>query len=308
MPSIATVIATIDRIILGKSQQIQLALICILAGGHLLIEDQPGVGKTTLAHTLAKVLGLSFNRLQFTSDLLPGDVLGVSIFDTQQQSFQFHHGPVFTHFLLADEINRATPKTQSALLESMAEKQVTIDGQTYPLPEPFFVIATQNPMQQIGTYALPESQLDRFLMRIELGYPDKQAEKRLLCGEDRRQLLQQIDALLSPSSLLNMQQQVTNTHASEAVIEYLQAILDYSRHSGQFKTGLSPRAGIAILQAAKACAWVNGAGYVLPEHIKTVLAATVNHRLALSTDTVPDDAEVDLLDPARVILQHVSIP
>ncbi len=273
------VLAEANRIIIGKSQATRLALCCLLARGHLLIEDQPGVGKTTLAHTLAQVLGLDYQRIQFTSDLLPADILGVSIYDRSDGGFHFHQGPVFTQLLLADEINRATPKAQSALLEAMEEQQITADGQTYDLPKPFFVVATQNPATQIGTYPLPESQLDRFLMRISMGYPDAQAERALLAGEDRRELLQNLTAQLEVSQLMQLQQQVEQVHCSPALLDYVQALLQFTRESGLWLQGLSPRAGLGLIRAARAWAMVDERHQVLPEDIQAVLPAVAGHRL-----------------------------
>jgi len=296
-------IAQIGQIILGKNEQIKLALSCLLASGHCLIEDQPGVGKTTLAHAIAKVMGLDFHRIQFTSDLLPADVLGVSIFNRDQASFEFHPGPIFSPFILADEINRATPKTQSALLEAMEEHQVTVEGETRELPSPFFVIATQNPLHQIGTYPLPESQLDRFLMRIDLGYPDKQAERQLLEGEDRKLIINNMNSVFSREQLLNAQQLAASLHLSPAILDYIQAILEFSRHSSAFEMGLSPRGGLALLHAAKAYAHIEGEQYVLPEHVQAVLPAVVNHRIPVQLDS---DA-TQLRTAAEHIMESVSI-
>ena len=277
--SIDDAVKQLNRIILGKQRQIQLALACLLARGHLLIEDIPGVGKTTLAHALAQTLGLSYQRVQFTSDLLPADIIGVSIFDRDSNSFKFHKGPIFSHLVLADEVNRATPKAQSALLEAMEEQQVTADGQTYPLAAPFFVIATQNPSYQIGTFPLPESQLDRFLMRIELGYPDAQLERQLLTGHDRRDLLSSMDAAISPQQLLMLQIKVPAVHASNALLDYVQAIVRFTRESSLFAAGLSPRAAIGLLRAAQAWALMQGHIGVLPEDVQAVLTPVIGHRL-----------------------------
>jgi MoxR-like ATPase len=276
----AAAIAQLNQVILGKEQQIKLALACLLARGHLLIEDIPGVGKTTLAHALAQTLGLSYQRIQFTSDLLPADIIGVSIFDRDTSSFRFHKGPIFSHLVLADEVNRATPKAQSALLEAMEEQQVTADGQTYPLAAPFFVIATQNPVYQIGTFPLPESQLDRFLMRIDLGYPDAALERQLLVGRDRRDFLSTLAAALTPQQLLMLQTKVPSVHASDALLDYVQAVVKFTRESPWFETGLSPRAAIALLRAAQAWALIHGHIGVLPEDLQAVLSAVVGHRLA----------------------------
>lgn len=278
------VVAAAGNIILGKERQIRLALACLLARGHLLIEDLPGVGKTTLAHVLATSLGLRFNRIQFTADLLPSDILGISIYERESGEFQFHPGPIFAQLVLADEINRASPKTQSALLEAMEEHQVTIEGATRPLPEPFFVIATQNPINQVGTFPLPESQLDRFLMRIELGYPDKAAERLLLAGRERRELLAELHPLMEAGQLQKAQDDVRRLKTSDALLDYVQALLDYSRRSPHFLAGLSPRAGLALLQGARAWAYINGRDYVVPEDVQAVLPYIVGHRLQAMHD------------------------
>lgn len=272
-------IAESSKVVLGKSQEIKLAICCLLSQGHLLIEDLPGVGKTTLALTLSRVFGLEFTRLQFTSDLLPADVTGISIFDNNTKRFKFHPGPVFSQILLADEINRATAKTQSALLEAMEEHKVSVDGKTYALPEPFFVIATQNPGSQIGTFALPESQLDRFLMRIKMGYPDKRAEKRLLSGQDPRQLIKQLSSTLTAEELIAMQQQAKQVHVSENIINYILQIADKTRHDNAFIHGLSPRAAMALKRAAQSWAFIHNRDYVLPEDIQAVFSAVCEHRL-----------------------------
>ena len=268
-----------NQIILGKAHKLRLALCCLLARGHLLIEDIPGVGKTTLAHTLAKLLGLKYQRIQFTSDILPADIIGASIFDAKNLEFKFHPGPVFNQMVLADEINRATPKAQSALLEAMEEHNVTVEGTTYPLPRPFFVIATQNPSHQIGTFPLPESQLDRFLMRLELGYPNHDAERLLLTGQDRHSLIESLRVTLRPEQLLAMQQAVTGVYVSNAVLDYCQAIISFTRESPDFQYGLSPRAGLALLNAAKAWAFMEQRDAIIPEDIQAVLAAVAGHRL-----------------------------
>jgi MoxR-like ATPase len=269
----------VSEIVVGKELQIRQALVCMLAGGHLLIEDVPGVGKTTLAHALAISLGLQFNRQQFTSDLLPADVVGISIFDRDKNSFVFHPGPVFTQVLLADEINRATPKTQSALLEAMEEHQVTADGVTRDLPEPFFVIATQNPSHQIGTFPLPESQMDRFLMCISLGYPDAAAERALLMGEDRRTLLKAMRMAMQPADLLTARAELKNIHVASSLIDYIQALALASRQNGMFAEGLSPRATLALLQAARAWAAMEGRNHAIPEDVQAVLVPVAAHRL-----------------------------
>lgn len=279
------VIQQISHVILGKNKQIKLALTCVIAKGHCLIEDQPGVGKTTLAHTMAQVMGLDFHRIQFTSDLLPADVLGVSVFNREQSQFEFHPGPIFSQFILADEINRATPKTQSALLEAMEEHQVTVEGETRELPSPFFVIATQNPLHQIGTYPLPESQLDRFLMRIGLGYPDKEAERQLLEGDDRRTIIQNLSPVCDSEQLFKLQKQAAALHVSPAILDYIQSILSYTRQTSAFEFGLSPRGGLALINAAKAYAFIEGEKYVLPEHVQAILPAVANHRLPVHLDS-----------------------
>jgi MoxR-like ATPase len=267
----------ICEVIVGKNQAVKLAVACLLARGHLLIEDIPGVGKTTLSQALARSLALAFQRIQFTSDLLPADILGNSIFDRGEQSFVFHRGPLFSQVVLIDEVNRATAKTQSALLEAMEEHQISVDGVTYELPEPFFVIATQNPQHQVGTFPLPESQLDRFLMRIELGVPDRASERAMLLGMDRRQMLKELKPVFSPQTLLEIQDSVRNVHASPALLDYLQDLLDASRQ--RHTTGLSPRAGLALLHASQAWALMSGRDMVLPEDIQAVGIAVMAHRL-----------------------------
>lgn len=268
-----------NQVILGKPRQIRLAICCLLARGHLLIEDIPGVGKTTLAHTLAKLLGLNYQRIQFTSDILPADIIGSCVFDARNHEFKFHSGPVFNQMVLADEINRATPKAQSALLEAMEERQVTVEGKTYPLPLPFFVIATQNPAHQIGTFPLPESQLDRFLMRIELGYPEHHAERQLLIGQSRHSLCESLPVQLPPEQLQKIQQAVTQVYVSAALLDYCQAIIKFTRDSSEYHCGLSPRAGLALLTAAKAWAFMDQRDAVIPEDLQAVLAAVAGHRL-----------------------------
>jgi MoxR-like ATPase len=271
--------ARIATIIVGKDLQIRQSLTCLLAGGHLLIEDAPGVGKTTLAHAIATSLGLPFRRMQFTSDLLPSDVIGVTVYERGSAQFTFHPGPIFSEVLLADEINRASPKTQSALLEAMEENQVSIDGIARPLPQPFFVIATQNPLHQIGTYPLPESQLDRFLMCISLGYPDHAAERALLAGDSRRDMLKTMSAVSRSADLVAAQEEVKRVFCSEALLDYLQALLAHTRASGLYVDGLSPRAGLALLAAARAWAWLDGRDHVIPEDVQSVLPGVVGHRL-----------------------------
>lgn len=274
-----TVIKTAEQVVFGKGGEIRLALACLLARGHLLIEDLPGVGKTTLAHLLARLMGVGFHRIQFTSDLLPADVLGVYVYERDAARFTFHPGPIFTHVVLADEINRATPRAQSALLEAMEERQVTIENETHPLPQPFFVIATQNPSDQIGTFALPESQLDRFLMCISLGYPDRRAERALLKASDRRVALAELAPVLSREELLALQDKVDAVHVSDALLDYVQDVLEYSRRAPQFGCGLSPRAGLALLRAARAWALIDGRTHVMPDDIQAVLPSVAVHRL-----------------------------
>lgn len=279
------ILTAANQIILGKDHQIRLALACILARGHLLIEDLPGMGKTTLSHVIAQVLGLEFRRVQFTSDLLPADILGVSVYDRNEATFKFHPGPVFTNVLLADEVNRATPKTQSALLEVMEERQVTIEGETRTLPEPFFVIATQNPVSHIGTFPLPESQLDRFLMRIELGYPDMRSERNLLMSRGGREHFGELQPVIDAATLLNLQEAVHGIHVSDALLDYLQALLDYTRKSPRYVNGLSPRAGLALKQCAQAWALMEGRDYALPEDVQAVLPGVAGHRLRSTSST-----------------------
>lgn len=281
-----------SQVILGKHTQVKLSLSCLLAGGHLLIEDLPGMGKTTLAHTLAQVLGLNFRRSQFTSDLLPADIIGMSVYDRATSAFQFHPGPVFANVLLADEINRATPKTQSALLEAMEEQQITVDGETHALPKPFFVIATQNPKHHIGTFPLPESQLDRFLMRITLGYPDAQSERTLLKNQAGRGT--EITPACDASTLISLQQAVKNVHVSEQLLDYLQDLILYTRT--QFSTGLSPRAGLGLRQCAQAWALLEGRDFVIPEDVQAVFGSVASHRLAAESN-----------DIAKQILERVAI-
>ena len=273
------IVDQISAVVLGKQDQIRLALTCLFAKGHLLIEDIPGIGKTTLAKALSRCLGLNFRRVQFTSDLLPGDVLGTSIFDRKQSAFVFHPGPIFTQVLLADEINRATPKTQSALLEAMEEQQVTIEGETRGLENPFFVIATQNPLEQYGTFPLPESQLDRFLMRIELGYPDRMAENKLLKKGQVKDLLSEMPECILSESVVEIQDQINEVHLSDPLLNYIQDILDFTRTSDHFHVGLSPRAGMAIIQASRSWAFINNRDYALPEDVQLIMPWVVGHRL-----------------------------
>ena len=291
----------LDRVILGKPQAVRLALCCLLARGHLLIEDIPGVGKTTLANALARTLGLNLHRIQFTSDLLPADIIGNSIFDRERQLFVFHPGPVFANLVLADEVNRATPKTQSALLEAMEERQVTVDGLSHPLPTPFFVIATQNPSHQIGTFPLPESQLDRFLMRIELGYPDRDAEREMLRGPNRRLMLEELQPALSMAELVEIQQAVERITVSEPILDYLLDLLARSRERGR---GLSPRAALALRRAGQAWALMDGRRMVIPEDVQAVAPSIMGHRLG----TWGDASGHDGLAQAAEILGAVAVP
>jgi MoxR-like ATPase len=291
----------INKIILGKEKAIKLAVCCLLAKGHLLIEDMPGVGKTTLALTLSKVFGLDYNRLQFTSDLLPADITGISVYNTQSHQFEFHPGPLFNQVLLADEINRATPKTQSALLEAMEENKVSVDGKTYKLPEPFFVIATQNPVSQHGTFPLPESQLDRFLMRIHIGYPDRKAEKSLLSGRDPRSLLEEIKCTVNPELLEQYQRKIQEVHVSDAIIEYILTIADKTRNEHYFAEGLSPRAGLSLKRAAQAWAFIEMRDYVMPEDIQNVFYAVCQHRLHCAAEFSSQSVEQLLNDLIKSI-------
>jgi len=297
------IVTQISAVVLGKENQIRLALTCLFAKGHLLIEDIPGIGKTTLAKALSKCLGLQFRRVQFTSDMLPGDILGTSIFDGKQGVFLFHPGPIFTQVLLADEINRATPKTQSALLEAMEEQQVTIEGETRGLESPFFVIATQNPREQYGTFPLPESQLDRFLMRIDLGYPDRTAEKKLLQSENVRGVLSGMPACIMSESVLEIQRRIGTVHVSDALLNYIQDILSFTRTSAYFHIGLSPRAGMAITQAARSWSYISGRDYVLPEDVQKIIPWVVGHRLRAR-----EDLEEIPRQRLETMLAEVAIP
>jgi MoxR-like ATPase len=293
----------LNTVIVGKSSQVSDCVACLLAGGHLLIEDVPGVGKTTLAHALSRSFGLQFARVQFTADLMPSDLVGVSIYERGREAFVFHPGPVFAQVLLADEINRASPKTQSALLEAMEEKQVTVEGETRALPQPFFVIATQNPFDQLGTYALPESQLDRFHMRISLGYPDRAAERELLRGADRRELIEQLPAVLSPADLAGLQARVLAVHTAEPVLEYLQDLVAATRSGRWFAQGLSPRAALAVVRAAKAQAFLQGRDYVAPDDISAILPQTAAHRLMPVSD-----AGRGAMEQVRAMIDATPLP
>jgi MoxR-like ATPase len=306
MSRLADTVKAIERVILGKAPQVRLCLTCILARGHLLIEDVPGVGKTTLAHTLAQVLGLEWTRVQFTSDMLPADIIGVSIFDRTTNRFQFRRGPVFTQLLLADEVNRASPKAQSALLEAMEERQVSVDGTTYPLPEPFFVVATQNPHEQVGTFGLPESQLDRFLMRVSLGYPDPASERKVLLQAERREIMHLTPTVLNPQDLLALQKAARCVHIAEPLLDYVQALVACSR--AQLALGLSPRAAQGLVRAAQAWAFLHEEPAVLPEHVQAVFPAIAAHRLE-STGSGDDDGHgnADGREIVHGIIQAVPI-
>lgn len=303
-PELERVISEANRIILGKEHVVRLALACLLARGHLLIEDMPGVGKTTLAHVLANTLGLSFQRIQFTSDMLPADILGVSIYNRESGDFSFHPGPIFSQVVLADEVNRTTPRTQSALLEAMEERQVTIEGKTRALPQPFFVIATQNPSYQIGTFPLPESQLDRFTMCLSLGFPDYKAERELLKGRDRRELLAETGAVLDHEQLQSLQAMVERITVTDSLLDYLQHLLEFTRVSADYVAGLSPRAGMAILHCAQAWALIHGRGHVIPEDIQAVLQSVISHRLLYARETTGTDPQ----NITTALIAQVPIP
>ncbi|MCU0989584.1 MAG: MoxR family ATPase [Xanthomonadales bacterium] len=292
----------VNNILLGKDQQVRLAFCCLLARGHLLIEDVPGVGKTTLAHAVARVIGSDYQRIQFTSDLLPADILGVSIYKRERDVFEFHPGPIFSQVILADEINRATPKTQSALLEGMAEGQVTIENTTHILPKPFFVMATQNPLDLVGTFPLPDSQLDRFLLSFSLGYPDPAAERKLLTSEDRAQMLGRTTTLLSPEDLQALQFDCESVHVSESLLDYVQALLAETRDERWFETGLSPRAGLALLRASRAHAFLENRDFVTPEDVKTIFPGLARHRLSPSSgfSQSPEEQVRELLDQVPI--------
>lgn len=296
-------IAQLGKVVLGKEPQIKLAMACLLAKGHLLIEDLPGMGKTTLAHALAAVLGLQYQRVQFTSDMLPADLLGISVFDAQNSKFDFHPGPIFTQLMLADEINRSTPKTQSALLEAMEEGQVSIEGETRPLPQPFFVLATQNPVHQSGTFPLPESQLDRFLMRISLGYPSAAAERMLLKGINPRSLLKNLQSTMSLQQLADLQEQAQAIHASDHVLDYVQRLIQFSREYEGFSYGISPRGALALISAAKAWAFIEGREHLIPEDVQAVMPAVMEHRLRASSHGAAAEALVDIVLNAVDVIQ-----
>jgi MoxR-like ATPase len=294
----------LNGIILGKNSEVSLALACLLGRGHLLIEDLPGLGKTILAQSLARVLGLSFQRIQFTSDLLPADIVGVSIFRQDSGAFEFQQGPVFAQLVLADEVNRATPKAQSALLEAMEERQVSVDGQTHTLPSPYFVVATQNPSDQIGTFPLPESQLDRFLMRLEMGYPDEEHERALLTGADRREMLTGVKPVLTPQVLVALQAEATKVHASDPLIDYVQALVRFTRESPDIEIGLSPRGSLALIAAARAHAYIEHHSGVFPDDVQAVFASVAGHRLKPASNSVyRTPAEL-----SRHVLDNVNIP
>ncbi len=302
-PKIQSILNQLNTVIVGKEARVQDCVACLLAGGHLLIEDVPGVGKTTLAHALAHTFGLQFARVQFTADLMPSDLVGVSVYERGREGFVFHQGPVFTQVLLADEINRASPRTQSALLEAMEEKQVSVEGETRALPHPFFVIATQNPHDQLGTYLLPESQLDRFLMRISLGYPDRAAERLLLSGEDRREMANAMLPILSGEDLADLQRQVQAVHVSDPLLAYVQDLIAATRSGRWFLQGLSPRAGIALVRAAKAQALISGRDYAAPDDVQAILPQTISHRL------VPvGDAGRGAVEQVRAMVESVPLP
>lgn len=296
-------VSIVNQVIMGKEHQVKLAFSCLLARGHLLIEDLPGVGKTTLAHALATVIGVRYQRIQFTSDLLPADILGVSIYRRDQERFEFHPGPIFSELVLADEINRATPKSQSALLEAMAEGQVTIEGKTHTLPRPFFVIATQNPLDLVGTFPLPDSQLDRFLLSISLGFPEPEVERELLTAQDRALLLRDTQAVIRPDDVLQLSEDCQKIHISDALLDYVQALLAETRNSRWFETGLSPRAGIAMLQCCKAYAFLEGRDFAIPEDVKAIFPGLARHRM-----TVPHGMESSVGEQISDLLSQVAIP
>lgn len=305
---LSAVLTQLDKIILGKPNQLKLALVCLLAKGHLLIEDLPGMGKTTLAHALARALGLDFQRIQFTSDLLPGDIIGSAIYRRSDESFKFHKGPIFTQVVLADEVNRATPKSQSALLEAMEEYQVTVDGVSRDLPSPFFVIATQNPFHQIGTYPLPESQLDRFLIRISLGYPARAVERELYRSDDSRNLIEALSPVIDAKKLIELQSQVADITVSDALYDYVQDLVAATRENPSWSHGLSPRGGLALLKSAKAWALLESRKYVLPEDIQVVWASVAEHRLISQTAPLVSKNGHGSINPVAKILADIPIP
>lgn len=302
-PPLSNALTALESVILGKPEALRLCVACLLARGHLLIEDVPGVGKTTLAHALAKVFGLEWQRVQFTSDMMPADIIGVSIFDRATQQFHFRNGPVFTQLLLADEVNRASPRTQSALLEAMEERQISVDGKTHALPEPFYVVATQNPKEQLGTFALPESQLDRFLMRVDLGYPDPSYERKLLRSVERRELLSTLAPVFTPADVIGYQKAVGKIHLSDAVLDYVQALIAMSRNRAELRLGLSPRAGQGLVRAAQSFALLAGKNAVHPEHVQAVFASVAGHRLHRSDAGAGNGRGV-----AADILRTVPVP
>jgi len=296
-------VKTVNQILMGKEQQVKLAFSCLLAGGHLLIEDLPGVGKTTLAHALAAVIGVRYQRIQFTSDLLPADILGVSVYRRDQEKFEFHPGPIFSQLVLADEINRATPKSQSALLEAMAEGQVTVEGETHILPKPFFVIATQNPLDLGGTFPLPDSQLDRFLLSLSLGFPEPEIERELLTARDRLLVLGDTKSIISPEDVLLLTEDCQKVHVSPALLDYVQALLAGTRNSRWFETGLSPRAGIAMLHCSKAHAYLERRDFAIPEDVKAIFPSLARHRMS-----VPHGMETTVKDQISDLLNQIAIP
>lgn len=298
---LGNIVDAVGEVLLGKQEKVRLALACMLANGHLLIEDLPGMGKTTFAHALAAVLGFSYRRVQFTSDMLPADIVGANIFDADKKAFTLHRGPVFTQLLLADEINRSSPKTQSALLEAMEERQVSIDGISVPLPEPFFVIATQNPLHHAGTYVLPESQLDRFLMQITLGFPDRDIERQLFEGKNPRAAIQHIKPQIDAAQWSMLRQHMAEVKASGSLLDYVQRLVDYTRYSGEFQWGLSPRAAVGLMQAARGWAMLQQRKFLVPEDIQAVFSPVVTHRLRYQ---MRNDKQAD---PARLVLDNVDV-
>lgn len=296
----------LNKIILGKEQQVRLALTCVLASGHLLLEDLPGMGKTTLAHALSKVLGLEYKRIQFTSDLLPADLIGASVFDATTSSFSFHRGPIFSSIFLADELNRATPKAQSALLEAMEEGQVSVDGETHALPQPFFVIATQNPQSQSGTFPLPESQLDRFMFRLSLGYPDPSVERALLKGGQGRSALSQVQRVLNAESLLQIQRLIPKVRVSDTLLDYVQRLIAQTRQDDLCHLGLSPRGAIALVTSAQCWALLQGRSHVMPEDVQAVFVAVVGHRIVGKKETQGDQLARHILHSVDAVGNRLS--